>query len=116
SFTVGTGQRVAVLGSSGVGKSTIVNLLLRFYDPSAGRILVHGTDIRRYTQASLRDQIAVVLQDSMQLGTTIWENIAYGKLDATREEIEAAARAANAHDFILQLENGYETVVGERGS
>ena len=116
SFTIGPGQRVALLGSSGVGKSTIVNLLLRFYDPSAGRVLVDGTDIRRYTQASLRDQIAVVLQDSMLLGTTIWENIAYGKLDATREEIEAAARAANAHDFILQLENGYETVVGERGS
>jgi len=116
SFTIGPGQRVALLGSSGVGKSTIVNLLLRFYDPSAGRVLVDGTDIRRYTQASLRDQIAVVLQDSMLLGTTIWENIAYGKLDATREEIEAAARAANAHDFILQLEHGYDTVVGERGS
>ncbi len=116
SFAVVPGQTVALLGSSGVGKSTIATLLLRFYDPRQGRILIDGTDIRRYTLASLRDQIAVVLQESVLFGAPVWENIAYGKPGATGEEIEAAARAANAHDFILALEHGYDTIIGERGS
>ena len=115
SFTVKPGQMVALVGPSGVGKSSIANLLLRFYDPVEGRILIDGTDIRRYSLASLRDQIAVVLQESVLFGTTIRENIAYGKLDANTEEIVAAAKAANAHDFILELEDGYETTIGERG-
>ncbi len=115
SFTISPGQRVAVVGPSGVGKSTIANLLLRFYDPQKGGILIDGTDVRRYTLPSLREQVAVVLQESVLFGATIRENIAYGKLDATTEEIVAAAKAANAHDFILELENGYDTVIGERG-
>ena len=115
SFTLARGQRVALVGSSGVGKSTIANLLLRFYDPTAGRILLDGKDLRHYSVASVREQIAVVLQDSVLFGTTIAGNIAYGKVAATREEIVEAARAANAHDFILALDKGYDTIVGERG-
>jgi len=115
SFTISPGQTVALMGPSGVGKSTIANLLLRFYDPQQGRIFIDGTDIRQYTLASLREQIAVVLQESVLFCTTIKENIAYGKLDATMEEIIAATKAANAHDFILELEHGYDTVIGERG-
>ncbi|TLY20372.1 MAG: ABC transporter ATP-binding protein [Nitrospirae bacterium] len=115
SFTIAPGQQAALMGPSGVGKSTIANLLLRFYDPQEGRILIDGTDIRGYTLASLREQIAVVLQESVLFCTTIRENIAYGKLDATMEEIIAATQAANAHDFILALEHGYDTVIGERG-
>jgi ABC-type multidrug transport system fused ATPase/permease subunit len=115
SFAISPGQTVALVGPSGTGKSTIANLLLRFYDPKQGRILIDGTDIREYTLASLREQIAVVLQESVLFCTTIKENIAYGKLDATAEEIIAATEAANAHDFILELEHGYDTVIGERG-
>ncbi len=116
SFTVKSGQKVVLLGPSGVGKSTILDLLLRFYDPRKGRILIDGTDIRRYTLASLRDQLAIVLQESLLFGTTIRENIAYGKLDATVEEIEAAAKAANAHDFIMEFKDGYDTTISERGN
>ena len=115
SFPIPSGQTVALVGPSGVGKSTIANLLLRFYDPQQGRILIDGTDIRQYKLASLREQIAVVLQESVLFCTTIKENIAYGKLDATMEEIVAATNAANAHDFILELEREYDTVIGERG-
>src|SRR5213594_1668142 len=107
SFPIPSGQTVALVGPSGVGKSTIANLLILFYDPQQGRILIDGTDIRQYTLASLREQIAVVLQESVLFCTTIKENIAYGKLDATM--------AANAHDFILELEREYDTVIGERG-
>src|SRR3989449_3869074 len=109
SFPIPSGQTVALVGPSGVGKSTIANLLLRFYDPQQGRIFIDGTDIRQYKLASLREQIAVVLQESVLFCTTIKENIAYGKLDATMEEIIAATKAANAHDFILELEHGYDT-------
>lgn len=116
SLTVKPGEIAALVGPSGVGKSTIANLLLRFYDPQKGRILIDGTDIRGYTLASLRDQVAVVLQEAVLFSTTIRDNIAYGKLDATMEEIVAAAKAANAHDFIVQLEKGYNTIIGERGS
>jgi ATP-binding cassette subfamily B protein len=115
SFTISPGQTVALVGPSGAGKSTIANLLLRFYDPHQGRILIDGTDIRQYKLASLREQIAVVLQESVLFCTTIKENIAYGKLDATMEEIIAATKAARAHDFILELEQGYDTIIGERG-
>jgi len=115
SFTISPGQTGALVGPSGAGKSTIANLLLRFYHPQQGRILIDGTDIRQYRLGSLREQIAVVLQESVLFRTTIKENIAYGKLDATMEEIIAAAKSANAHDFILELEHGYDTVIGERG-
>jgi ATP-binding cassette subfamily B protein len=115
SFVAKPGQVVALVGSSGAGKSTIANLLLRFYDPVRGRILLDGTDIRGYTLVSLREQIAVVLQESILFATTIRENIAYGKLGASWEEIVAASKAANAHDFIMELEKGYDTILGERG-
>lgn len=110
------GQRVALVGSSGAGKSTLTSLLLRLYDPTEGRILVDGCDMRDFTLDSLRSQISIVLQESLLFGATIRENIRYGAPEATDEEIEAAARLANAHEFILELADGYETVVGERGS
>jgi len=116
SFTLRPGEQVALVGASGAGKSTIVSLLLRFYDPDTGVILVDGVDLRAYQRESLRHQIGVVLQDAILFGMTIRENIAYGRPRATLEEVEAAARLAHAHDFILALPEGYDTVVGERGS
>jgi len=116
SINVTPGQQVALLGKSGSGKSTLSALTLRLYDPQAGSISVDGVDIRKYRLESLRREIGIVLQDSLLFATTVRENIAYGKLDATEQEIVAAARAANAHDFIMELESGYETVVGERGT
>ncbi len=116
SFCVAPGETVALVGESGAGKSTIANLLLRFYDPDAGGIFVDGVDIRRYTLESLRNQIAVVLQESILFNTSIRDNIGYGKLDASEGEIIAAAEAANAHNFIEQLPEGYDTVVSERGA
>jgi ABC-type multidrug transport system fused ATPase/permease subunit len=116
SFSVEAGQKLALVGASGAGKSTLVSLILRFYDPVAGSISIDGVDIREYRCESLRREIGIVLQDSLLFGTTIRENIAYGKLGATDEEIVAAARAANAHEFIVELENGYDTVIGERGA
>jgi ATP-binding cassette, subfamily B, bacterial len=116
SFKVAPGQQVALLGRSGSGKSTLSALTLRLYDPQAGSISIDGVDIRKYRLESLRREIGIVLQDSLLFATTVRENIAYGKLDATEPEIVAAARAANAHDFIMELESGYETVVGERGT
>ncbi len=110
------GETVAVVGPSGSGKSTLVNLLQRLYAPTAGRILVDGADIRRLTYRSLRRQIGVVLQDPHLFNDTVRANIAYGRADATEAEIVAAARAANAHDFILELPRGYDTVVRERGA
>jgi ATP-binding cassette subfamily B protein len=115
-FTVRPGQRVALVGASGTGKSTIVGLLLRLFDPQAGAVLVDDLDIRRYARASLRREIGVVLQDSVLMGATVRENIAYGKPDAEHREIVAAAEAANAHEFISGLEQGYDTVIGERGA
>jgi ATP-binding cassette, subfamily B, bacterial len=115
SFTASPGQRVALVGPSGAGKSTLVSLILRLYEPQEGSIRIDGIDIRDYKRKSLRRQIGIVLQDSVLFGTTIKENIAYGKLDASMEEIIDAAKAANAHDFITELEDGYETVLGERG-
>jgi ATP-binding cassette, subfamily B, bacterial len=116
SFAVRPGQRAALLGASGAGKSTLVSLILRLYESQKGAIYIDGVDIKDYKRKSLRRQIAIVLQDSVLFGTSIRENIAYGRLDATMEEIVAAARAANAHDFIVELEDGYETVIGERGA
>jgi ATP-binding cassette subfamily B protein/subfamily B ATP-binding cassette protein MsbA len=114
SFTVQPGQRVALVGASGAGKSTIVCLLLRLFDPQEGSIRVDGLDIRRYVCDSLRREIGVVLQDSVLMGATVRENITYGKRDAQMDEIVAAAEAANAHEFISRLEDGYDTVIGER--
>ncbi|MDJ0708622.1 MAG: ABC transporter ATP-binding protein [Leptolyngbyaceae cyanobacterium MO_188.B28] len=110
------GQQVALVGASGSGKSTLVSLLLRLYDPIAGRVMIDGRDIRKYTLASLRSQISVVLQDSLLFAATVWENIAYGVPDATRQDIEAAAQLANAHTFIEALPQGYNTILGERGA
>ena len=116
SFTIAAGERVALVGASGAGKSTIASLLLRFYTPQSGSILIDGQPIERYQRASLRRQIGVVLQESILLGASIRENIAYGRPSATDEEVEEAARQAFAHDFITQLPEGYDTILGERGS
>jgi ATP-binding cassette subfamily B protein len=113
---VRAGERVALVGPSGAGKSTLMALLLRLRDPTTGRILVDGLDIRTLQQRALRRQIGVVLQESLLFNDTIRNNIAYGRPGASWEEIEAAARAANAHEFIIRLPDGYDTVVGERGS
>mgnify|MGYP005840873841 CR=1 FL=1 len=115
-LTVRPGEQVAVVGPSGSGKSTLMSLLLRLYDPTAGRILIDGCDIRDYTLESLRPQISVVLQESLLFAATLRENIAYGVAGASDRDIEAAARLANAHDFILALPHGYDTLVGERGA
>ncbi|MCB0022088.1 MAG: ATP-binding cassette domain-containing protein, partial [Caldilinea sp.] len=109
------GQTVALVGPTGSGKSTIVSLLPRFYDPSGGRVLIDGIDVRRMTLHSLRSHIGMVLQEPFLFSSTIRENIAYGIEGATDEEIVAAARAANAHDFIMRFPEGYDTRVGERG-
>lgn len=115
SFAVGAGEMVAIVGRSGAGKTTLVNLLPRFYDVSAGAILIDGIDIRRVTLASLRRQIGFVTQETVLFDDTIARNIAYGSLQATPAQVEAAARVANAHDFIVALPNGYQTMIGERG-
>jgi ATP-binding cassette subfamily B protein len=109
------GQMVALVGPSGVGKSTVASLLMRLYDPTSGRILIDGRDIQDYTRASLRAQISVVLQESLLFSDTVRENIALARPDATDAEIEAAARLANAHSFIERMPEGYDTVVAERG-
>ncbi|MFY3743466.1 ABC transporter ATP-binding protein [Anaeromyxobacter sp. Red801] len=110
------GERVAIVGPSGSGKSTLVSLVQRFYDPTEGVVRVDGIDVRKLKQVALRRQIGVVFQDSLLFNESVLANIAYGRPGATRAEIEAAARAANAHDFIVRLPQGYDTVVGERGS
>ncbi|MEK7350254.1 MAG: ABC transporter ATP-binding protein, partial [Nitrospirota bacterium] len=115
SYHIKAGQKVALVGSSGAGKSTIVNLLLRLYEPQSGSILIDGTDSTQYNRESLRQHIGIVLQDTVLFGASIAENISYGKPDATRDEIERAAALAYAHDFIVALPNGYDTILGERG-
>ena len=115
SFEVKPGEKVAIIGATGSGKSTLIKLIPRFYDPQRGRILIDGYDIRDVKIDSLRRQIGIVHQDVFIFPTTIRENIAYGKPNATMEEVERAAKAARIHDFIMSLPKGYDTVVGERG-
>jgi ATP-binding cassette subfamily B protein len=115
SFALQPGTRLGVTGRTGAGKTTLVSLLMRFYDPSAGQILLDGVDIRDYKLADLRNQFAVVLQEPVLFSTSVAENIAYGRPGASFQEIVAAAKVANAHDFIVDLPNGYDTRVGERG-
>jgi ATP-binding cassette subfamily B protein len=116
SFAVPSGARVGVAGTTGAGKTTLVSLLTRLYDPSAGRITLDGTDLRDFRLADLRDQFAVVLQEPVLFAASIAENIAYARPDATADEIVAAAKAANVHDFVTRLPHGYDTQVGERGA
>lgn len=115
SFEAKPGQMVAFVGPSGAGKSTIANLLPRFYDVTEGSIMVEGLDVRDVTLSSLREQIGIVPQETMLFSGSVWENIRYGRLDATDEEVVEAARAANADEFIRQLPEGYDTKLGERG-
>ncbi|NTU55506.1 MAG: ABC transporter ATP-binding protein [Anaerolineales bacterium] len=115
-FEAKPGERVALLGATGSGKTTIINLLPRFYDPSEGRITIDGYDLRDVTLDSLRSRIGIVLQETTLFSGSIRENIAFGKPDATIEEVEAAAKAAAAHDFIMSFPDGYNTHVGERGA
>jgi ATP-binding cassette, subfamily B, bacterial len=110
------GQTVALVGATGAGKSTFAKLVARFYDPTSGRILVDGHDLRDVSASSLRSQMGIVPQEAFLFSGTIGENIAFGRLDASREEVEAASRAVGAHEFIVALENGYDTEVGERGA
>ncbi|MBA3947810.1 MAG: ABC transporter ATP-binding protein [Herpetosiphonaceae bacterium] len=112
---VAPGEIVAVVGPSGAGKTTLVNLIPRFYDPTSGNILIDGHELRDVKLQSLREQIGIVPQETLLFSGTIRENLRYGKLDATDDELVAAARAANAHEFIERLQNGYDAVVGERG-
>lgn len=114
-FAVEPGQRVAIVGYSGSGKSTLTTLLLRLYEPNQGSVSIDGNDIRQYTLESLRTQISVVLQDSLLFAASVWDNIAYGTTNATQAEVIAAAKLANAHDFIMNLPDGYDTILGERG-
>lgn len=116
SFKIKPGETVALVGPTGAGKSTIINLISRFYDCNKGSVLIDGKDIKDVTIDSLRSQMGIMLQDTFLFSTTIKENIKYGKLDATDEEVIAAAKAVNAHSFIMKLKNGYDTEVNERGS
>ena len=115
SFSVKPGEVIAIVGPSGAGKSTIANLLPRFYDVNKGDIKIDGHSVREVTLDSLREQVGIVPQETMLFNGSVYNNILYGRRDATKEEIEAAAKAANAHDFIMQLTDGYETKLGDRG-
>lgn len=115
SLTAKPGQVVAIVGPSGAGKTTLVNLIPRFYDVTAGSVCVDGMDVRSVTIRSLREQIGIVPQETMLFSDTVMHNIRYGRLDATDEDVIAAAKAANAHEFIVSLKDGYKTKIGERG-
>jgi ATP-binding cassette subfamily B protein len=115
SLTVEPGQFIALVGPTGGGKTTLMSLIPRFYDPEEGRVKIDGADVRSFKLRSLRDQISYVLQETYLFRATVWENIAYGKPSASRSEIVRAARLANAHEFITRLHEGYDTVIGERG-
>ena len=115
SFSAKPGQAIGLVGPSGAGKSTIASLLPRFYDCDTGTIRIDGTDIRHVTLDSLRNQVGIVPQETILFNGSVYDNILYGRLDATKEEIQAAAKAANAHDFIMELPEGYNTMLGDRG-
>jgi len=115
SFAAPPGTRVGIRGTTGAGKSTLMGLLMRFYDPTDGEITLDGVDLRDYNLADLRRQFAIVLQEPVLFSTSIGENIAYGRDGATSEEIVEAARLANAYDFIMEMPEGFDTPVGERG-
>jgi subfamily B ATP-binding cassette protein MsbA len=115
SFEAEPGQAVGLVGPSGAGKSTVASLLPRFYDCDAGTIRIDGTDIKHVTLDSLRNQVGIVPQETILFNGSVYDNILYGRLDATKEEIEEAAKAANAHDFIMELPDGYNTMLGDRG-
>ncbi|OFV91401.1 MAG: hypothetical protein A3H95_08405 [Acidobacteria bacterium RIFCSPLOWO2_02_FULL_64_15] len=115
-FDATPGQMIALVGLTGAGKTTLVSLIPRFYAPTAGRVLVDGVDVRQYRIRSLREQTAIVLQDPVLFSGTIRDNLRYGRLDATDAEIEEAARAAHAHEFISRLAKGYDTEVAEAGA
>lgn len=116
SFKINAGETIALVGPTGAGKTTIINLLSRFYDSDEGEVLIDGKNVQNVEIESLRSQMGIMLQDTFLFSTTIKENIRYGKLDATDEEVIASAKAVNAHDFIMKLEKGYDTEVSERGS
>ena len=115
SFAIAAGTRLGIAGRTGAGKSTLMSLLMRFYDPSRGQILLDGVDLRDYKLAELRNQFAIVMQETVLFSTSIAENIAYGRPGASFQDIVTAAKVANAHDFIVTLPDGYDTLVGERG-
>src|SRR3954453_2537656 len=114
-LTIAPNQIIGLVGGTGAGKSTLLSLVPRFYDPATGSVMLDGRDVRDITKKSLRDQIAIVLQDTLLFSTTVRENIAYGRADATEEEIIEAARRAQADEFIRQMPEGYNNLVGERG-
>jgi len=115
SFSIAPGQFVGIAGATGTGKSTVVSLVPRFYDPTAGRVLIDGLDVRDYELQGLRAQIGFVLQETILFRATVRENIAYGRPDASDEEIVEAAKLANAHGFIVRMPKGYDALLGERG-
>lgn len=116
SFVAEPGQTIAIVGPTGAGKTTLVNLIPRFYDVSAGSVTIDGYDVREVTAASLRSQIGIVLQDTFLFADTVLNNIRYGRLEASDEEVIAAAKLVGAHEFIERLPDGYQTMLGERGT